>query len=185
MANPLFECAAPQELARRRQTFDLKGRVADFKRLVEIVEAELAGVDRSSWPANWQDSAVLIKLGFGFADSQQTQPAVSGRVKTSLAVRCQRCLEPFELLLQTDLDMLMIERGDSWKGTDSQEAWEYEPGSFKPADLIEESLVMALPLAAMHQDNEDCVALASLAVDETKETVRPFADLRSQMDKMN
>ena len=185
MANPLFEYAAPVELARRRQTIDLKGRVVDFQRLVEIVEAELADVERSSRPANWQDSTVLIKLDFGFFDSQQQQPLVSGIVKTRLAVRCQRCLEPFLLPLQTDLDMLMIERGDNWKGADSQEVWEYEPGAFRPGDLVEESLVMALPLAAMHQESEECAATNSTVVDEAKDTVRPFADLRSQMNKMN
>ena len=41
MANPLLDRALPEELADRRQVFELKGKIEDFPRLVEIVEADL------------------------------------------------------------------------------------------------------------------------------------------------
>ena len=41
MGNPLRDRALPEELADRSQVFELKGKLDDFGRLVEIVEADL------------------------------------------------------------------------------------------------------------------------------------------------
>ena len=57
-----------------------------------------------------------------------------------------------------------------------------------PDDIVDEALVMALPLAAMHEDADDCVeieaqneaTIESTMVDEKMTT--PFAALRAQMD---
>ena len=52
-------------------------------------------------------------------------------------------------------------------------------------DVVEESVVMALPLAPLHASTSDCGALAEQIAGSATDTVRPFADLRAQMDKMN
>ena len=44
MANPLLDHASPGDLADRGQTFETEGKIQDFKRLLEIVEADLAEV---------------------------------------------------------------------------------------------------------------------------------------------
>ena len=56
--------------------------------------------------------------------------------------------------------------------------------TMRPLDIVDEALVMAVPLAALHEDNETCMAPDDV-VDEGSDTIRPFAALKSQMEKDN
>lgn len=65
------------------------------------------------------------------------------------------------------------------------EIWELEDETVRPVDIVEESLVMALPLAPMHESLELCGPLVKNLAEDEPDVVRPFADLKSQMEKMN
>ena len=183
MANPLLDRALPEELAERGQVFELKGKIEDFRRLVEIVEADLAAVATEMHPREWRAAPVNIRLGFAWADARREIPALEGEIATDIAVVCQRCLEPFELPLSTTLKMLLLKSADATTVQNEFEIWEVEEDVVRPLDIVEEALIMALPLSAVHQSRDLCGPLAASVTDENKETVRPFADLRSQMNK--
>jgi uncharacterized metal-binding protein YceD (DUF177 family) len=54
----------------------------------------------------------------------------------------------------------------------------------RPADIVDEVLIMAMPLAPVHADRRDCGPLAErLAPDRAAagDTARPFADLRARL----
>lgn len=182
MANPLIARILPKEAAERGQLIEYKGEVGDFDRLVEIVEADIAAVSRRLRPQNWRAEPVDIRLKFGWADDLQGAPAVNGRASTILPVVCQRCLEAFDLSLDASVNMLLLVAGEAAK-VDTQEIWELEEEGFQALDVVEEALVMALPLAPTHEDGEACRALSVESKDCGPETVRPFGDLRSQMEK--
>ena len=98
---------------------------------------------------------------------------------------CQRCLEPFDLPLRTTLKMLLLKSADATTVQDEFEIWEVEGNGIRPLDIVEEALIMALPLSAVHQPPDLCGPLAENVTDDNKETVTPFADLRSRMSKSN
>ena len=51
-----------------------------------------------------------------------------------------------------------------------------------PADIVEETLIMALPLAPRHQIEATCRPVtAAVTPQEHGATTRPFADLKSRM----
>ena len=185
MANPLLDRATPEELAERGQVFELKGKIEDFRRLVEIVETDLAAVAAEKRPREWQAAPVNIRLGFAWADARREFPALEGEVFTTIAAVCQRCLEPFKLSLETRLKMLLLKSADKTTAQDEFEIWEVGEAVVRPLDIVEEALIMALPLSATHPSRDMCGALAENVTVENKETVRPFADLRSQMNKTN
>jgi len=58
-----------------------------------------------------------------------------------------------------------------------------ESDSIRPIDFVEESLVMAMPLAPVHDSREECGARFEINKEVEAEQVRPFADLKSQMKR--
>jgi len=185
MANPLLDRALPEELAERGQAFELEGKIDDFPRLVEIVEEDLGSVAAEIRPREWRAAAVNIRLGFAWADGRREIPALEGEISTEIAAVCQRCLEPFGLPLNTALKMLLLKATDATTTQDEIEIWEVEGDTIRPVDIVEEALIMALPLSAVHPSRESCGPLAGNVSEESRKTVRPFADLRSQMNKSN
>jgi len=69
-------------------------------------------------------------------------------------------------------------------GDGGYEVWELKEDELCPADLVEEALIMAMPFSAMHDFDAPCVK-ADAVEDRAEKTVRPFADLKSQMDREN
>ncbi len=186
MANPLLDRVLPEELAERGQVFEFEGKVEDFRRLIEIVEADLKSVAVQIRPREWRAAPVNIRLGFGWADARREIPTLEGEISTDIVAVCQRCLEPFNLALETTLKMLLLKSADATtRVPDEFEIWEVDGDEVRPLDIVEEALIMALPLSAMHQSRDLCGPLAVNVTDENKETARPFADLRSQMNESN
>lgn len=185
MANLLLDRASPEELAARSQVIEVTAKLDDFGRLLEIAKEGMAAVAREKQPRAWQAAPVSIRLGFAWADERGQLPLLEGNIETTVATVCQRCLEPFELPLRVPLRMLLVKAADAAAGQDKFEIWEIEEDLVRPLDIVDEALVMALPLSAMHASGDRCRPLTESATGNNGETVRPFADLRSRMHKSN
>ena len=181
MPNPMLERSPPRDLANRGQVIETKGKVSDFSRLVEIVEADLGEMDPSDRPGDWRQSPVAIRLRFGWADSEPDIPSLVGHLSTTVAAVCQRCLKPFELALESDLKLLLPAANVSPAGHEDYEVWEFDENNVSPADIVEEALIMALPFSARHESAENCRALDGNSQPGDSDTVAPFADLKSLM----
>lgn len=97
---------------------------------------------------------------------------------------CQRCLEPLTLLLAQELKLLLTSPDGSPATGGEFEPWEIDEAVIRPADIVDEVLIMAMPLAAMHADRRDCGPLAGLLATDPPaagDTARPFADLRARL----
>lgn len=183
MTNPLLDCGSPSDFAERRQAFEIKAKIEDFARLVEIIEADLATLDGPIPTQEWRHAPADIRLRFSWADVQKSLPALQGRITAAIAAVCQRCLEPFELSLETGLDLLLVPAGVTRQGDTGREVWEIEHDTIRLIDVVEEALIMALPFSAMHDESQECNALpAATSTGGKVETVRPFANLKQQMD---
>ena len=104
---------------------------------------------------------------------------LNGEVRSTLALKCQRCLDPVSIDLEQSFALALI-RGESeiqglpreldplLVGSDPSDLW----------DLVSEELLLALPLVPMHQ-NEACAARPSDAV-QADEQIRknPFSALK-------
>jgi len=184
MGNPLQERRAPQDFAASGQVIEIADEISSFERLAEIVATDLAALDPEKIPPDWRGRTVAGQLSFGFIDAQGSAPALTGQVAVTIDAVCQRCLAPFALPLNTELRLLFD--GDQAISVDGEdyEVWELDEDEVCPADLVEEALIMALPLVAMHDGNANCVrAAASPEIAEKMTT--PFANLKAQMDKEN
>ncbi len=183
MAHALRDRNTPKSLAQSRQVIDFEGTLSSFQRFCQVIDDDLAALEGAERPANWRAKPLVARLEFGFADLAESLPAVSGRVTVEVALVCQRCLEVMELGIDADFRYLLVHGKHT--DVDGYDVWELDEPSFRPSDLVEEVLTMALPLTAMHERIEDCGPLAGQLVGEpekTNEVARPFADLRALMD---
>jgi uncharacterized protein len=74
---------------------------------------------------------------------------------------CQRCLEPFRHELEDSVNVVIAD-GDSLPAAEptGHEPFELEGGRLQPAQLIEDELIVAIPLVPKHARVEDCGSLA-------------------------
>jgi uncharacterized metal-binding protein YceD (DUF177 family) len=181
MGNPLRDRRPLAELAGQGQVIEITEKVGSFERLAGIVEADLAALDPDKLPHGWRESAVTGRLAFGFLDAQQRVAALEGEVATTVDAVCQRCLEPFRLDLRSELNLLPVIAGDNARADGAFDVWELDDDTVCPADIVEEALIMAMPLSAMHESAGACKEFETAASDAAQ-TIRPFAALKAQLD---
>jgi uncharacterized metal-binding protein YceD (DUF177 family) len=126
-----------------------------------------------------------IRLSCDWADESRKIPRLSGDVTAEVAATCQRCLEPFWLPVATELRYLLLPATGGRIADSAVDVWELEDDTIRLLDIVEESLIMALPLAATHGPEDACGVQADDSRDEPLELAKPFAGLRTQMDKLN
>lgn len=192
MANPLLDRWSPQELADRGQVIENEEKLDLFPRLAAVLAEDLTRVPEAHRPAQWRQAPVAIRLVFGWADSRRQLPQLTGSISAEVAAVCQRCLEPFALPLHQELRFLLAWPGSPVVESQGFETWELDEPVVRPLDIVDEALIMALPLSARHVDPGDCGSLAALlagdrdsgnGAKESDNKVRPFADLRSRMQQ--
>lgn len=87
-------------------------------------------------------------LHLQFAEDAQRRIEVGGRVAAKLALQCQRCLRPFEWTADLDLRLIAVADEEAAAGVPrDREPVVVPAGGLDPAALIEDELILALPLA--------------------------------------
>ena len=182
MGIPLRVLRPIAELAAKGQVIEIAEKLGSFKRLAGIVETDLATLDPDRIPDDWRDSEVTGRLVFGFADAQMQVASLEGQVAVTLDAVCQRCLEPFRLTLSAELRLLPALVGQGVAAGGDFEPWELDEETISPAEIVEEVLIMAMPLSAMHDTEAACGGYEP-ADRQVEQTTRPFADLKAQLDQ--
>ena len=184
MGNPLRDRRTPSEWAASGQIIDFSEKISGFERLAWIIEDDLETLDPDKLRPDWRDKVVAGRLSFGFADAHGGLPMLQGKVAATVDSVCQRCLGTLELPLAVELRLLFGGDESTAASDDGYEVWELEEDELRPLDLVEEALIMTMPLAAMHVDSKACAAPGK---DEEVpgDRIRPFAALKSQMENDN
>ncbi|ADE16164.1 protein of unknown function DUF177 [Nitrosococcus halophilus Nc 4] len=75
-----------------------------------------------------------------------------GRIRADLQLVCQRCLQPVEIELDTQTKLgLMVAESEIHRWPDEYEPWIVEPEETASLwSLVEEELLLALPIVARH-----------------------------------
>jgi uncharacterized protein len=80
---------------------------------------------------------------------------------TTVELLCQRCLEPFAQPIKEHLELMLVEPGASSDSIpEGCEPVELDNGRLLPARLIEDELIVSIPLVPKHARVEDCGSLA-------------------------
>lgn len=92
--------------------------------------------------------------------------------QASAQLVCQRCLEPFRHEWADRVDWVLADVAELPANVpEGYEPFELEEGRLRPADLIEDELIVSIPIVPKHAGIEDCGSLArdlaGLTADET------------------
>lgn len=121
------------------------------------------------------------------------RPALDGCIEARVWLVCQRCLGDFELELEARPAIAFVPDDDAEVALpDGYEAVAAPDGRASLAAIVEDELLLALPLVPAHATPEECAAEASEAPpagagaedeDDGEPMRRPFAGLRDLLDR--
>ncbi len=174
-----------------------------------VVDAEVLAHGRLTWEGEFNDTRfarlkdvalsdspqVAVKLAFAILDHR---PVVEGTLNTEVELVCQRCMAAMRHPVSEQFALMLIGSEDDLDQVpESYEPWLSNVQRLNIVDLIEEQLLLALPLIAKHVDQQDCVQIApGLLLDTPENSVvapqetnqvgsvqRPFGNLRELLRK--
>ena len=95
------------------------------------------------------EGPVRVDLEFGRDGSGLA--SIRGRLESPVQLTCQRCLEPLHMVLRVEVDVLVVpsERESEWQAR-AREVVYLQDDSLPLHDVIEDELLLALPMHAVH-----------------------------------
>ncbi|MGA9852301.1 MAG: YceD family protein [Gammaproteobacteria bacterium] len=166
--------ALPEYLDLTRTGFEpvmLSGRMelAALPRLAEAVAA----------PGG--EAAVELRA---FHDGGHT--LIRGRVQAMLILACQRCFGNMEFPVAADFKLAWVRcEKDVASLPEAYEPLVSASGRVKPAEIVEDELLLALPMAALHESSRECGESMRRGLPRHKSEgihavrVKPFAALKA------
>lgn len=133
--------------------FDLAARGARFEgRLPLAVFPRLSGLLAGD------QGEVSARLEFARGGVGMVR--VTGHCEGSALLTCQRCLEPYRQPLVSSFELLLVENEAQLEQLDGEEDREVLADRLRAIDLLEDELIMTVPLVPAHADPADCEVLA-------------------------
>jgi uncharacterized protein len=89
--------------------------------------------------------------------------AVELDYRANVELICQRCLEPLRHEMGERVDLVVADEGASPTNVPAgYEPYELTRGRLNPGELVEDELIVAVPLVPKHERVEDCGGLARM-----------------------
>lgn len=92
-----------------------------------------------------------VYIDWSFAFDEHRHPTIQGRVQAQLSMYCQRCLQPMEWAIDAEVALVILAEGQEEE--DLPTGYEVLTLTKTPVSLItliEDELILALPLVAKH-----------------------------------
>ncbi len=137
---------------------------------------ELGALVRLAGKLDSNQGKVMVE--FEFNDSGYDCPVLKGRVETSLVVKCQRCLKGMDLEIKSQFELL-VDASDELAHESRLDTIYSDNGTIDIFEVVEEELILGLPLVAMHDDsscNENRISKDEIPEIAVKEN--PFSVLK-------
>lgn len=159
----------PYKMAKRGETMQDSIAVSLLPRVKNLLASEVGEV-------KYQLAFGVDSEGFNF---------INGKLEGLLTFCCQRCLQPVEQDISCSFAVCLVKNDSEAKDLPSA----YEPvlvdgdGNLDPIELLEDELILALPLVAMHAvDAPECKKPIEVSIEETENKMQkvnqPFGILR-------
>lgn len=125
------------------------------------------------------DDDVEIKVSFEFEKSNYQQAAIKGHIEANLKVECQRCLESMVLSVDQSFELLIDATDEDIQSFQVDSVFSSE-GYLDVFEVIEDELILTLPIITMHEDTS-CNKYLHAEIPDTQavEKDNPFAVLES------
>jgi uncharacterized protein len=166
-----------RELVARAAQVELECAIRDLPRIVPLVARDTGGA-LARFRFYRLKSAEDGSGGFDGAECN---------VRTQLAMICQRCLDEVQVPIDAHAELAFIdEEAQVARVPESHDPVVMTAGRVSLTALVEEELLLALPIVPVHADPGDCrmrPAVDTTDVATPAPTQTPFAGLRELMKK--
>ncbi len=137
-----------------------------------------------------------VRFNLRFYRDSRRRVCVEGHVSANLRMSCQRCLQPVEIAIDSNIALALIEVLDEAELLpDSYDPLMVSEQGVRPLDLAEDEILLALPQVPKHGSGEQCEgeiwlnkqASAPSADDDAAETGtdNPFSALAQLKEQLH
>ena len=124
-----------------------------------------------------------VRVDLNFSRSMFGCCTVDGGMMYALGLRCERCLEEVPVSLNPTVKLSVKHKSQTfYEKTKGYDYYEYEGKYLDLASLVEDELLLALPLTPKHKDislcNPDMIAWLAAGRELGSNTKNPFAVLK-------
>ena len=154
-------------------------KIENFEKIVRLIQKDhLNAIDLKD-SEDWIKEKVRINLKQEIANLNSDEKKVSGSIKIKIYLTCQNCLDVIESDLNIPVSIILCK--ESKKNIKGSEMWEIYEEKIKLKDLIEELIIISLPLYFKHESSKDCIDYDYKLDNESAKTL-PFANLKNQLN---
>ncbi|HDZ09744.1 YceD family protein [Pseudohongiella sp.] len=87
-----------------------------------------------------------------FRFDQDRRRRIDGELQATVNVQCQRCLEPVQITLSERFELAVVSTEAMAKDLPaSLDPWLSDEETLNPADIVEEQLILCMPIVSTHQ----------------------------------
>lgn len=151
------------------------------------LKGELSPGDMPRLRALCRDDGGRVVVDLRFARSSEGQRLLRGQLDADLSLTCQRCLEGLRCPVHAELTLLLRRPGETAQAADEADEVLEVPGPLSLVTLVEDELILALPMFARHAPNACPAAAAPTDPPAADGRRHPFAELerlrRSREDR--
>ena len=168
MSNDLPLRFDPVLFAKRGRQFAGNIPAQDLPRVVEL--------------APKSDSDFYVTMSFSVSSLQF--PLVKGTIEGGIVQSCQRCMSDALIPIHSEFQLLLVTPEQvELASEEGHEIFEYTGQTIETATLIEDEVILSMPIVAKHVDVKDCDTSVKQWMHEfdevpTDEKQNPFAKLK-------
>lgn len=121
-----------------------------------------------------------VEVSLSFRRGRNRSGLMVGTAKAQVSLECQTCMQPVSLAVEAGFRHHLVEDHDRLQALEEDEDGIVCPSEMVSiADLVEDELLLALPMVARHEKCPVEVQLEEFQADEkdSGETYKPFAGL--------
>jgi len=168
-----YHCApmSNEPLLRRADLFKLAHQGAHISSHVDV-----ARLKRFTDALAGDSGVVAVDLQFGV--DEQGVRFISGSLAADVKVLCQRCLQPMDLHVGSDVSIALVRDDEQTHSLPKR----YEPvivsddEETELTDIIEDDLLLSLPLVNYHPEDE-CTGLSRYETEADEESPAPLEEI--------
>ena len=129
-----------------------------------------------------------LRVSLRFFQNKFGQRIIAGKLNANIEVLCQRCLQPLEQSIVDDINLVLVgQEEDASDLEEKYDPWVCKEHKLNLCDLVEEQLILALPIVSVHSD-PNCLEkleydLPKALKDYDDDTQTAFERLRSLLEQ--
>ena len=127
-----------------------------------------------------------VEVELNFTVDESSRKIISGNLTASVTLACQRCLEPVDIILQDRIQLVLLSDESQLENLETDlEPWICVDKHLDLASLVDEQLILCLPIVSYHPEGDCQMGMFGTAKQELenkeagKKTKNPFAVLQS------